>query len=144
MLRRVAEEGILLRRQLDEWRQMASGWSRKSDCSSPNGKPPVMDTPMQLALVLFHTLCIITSILYAREHYALLGLDVPILSDATKDAHAQKVLDLVSVALQKTNVAAVLFCRPIQAAALRLRDAASKQQSLDLLAEIGKRGFAVS
>ena len=144
-LRHMAEEGVQLRRQLSGWQRMALAWSLNRGDDSSQSVSSAIDAQMQLALVLFHTMSICLGNMYRHSHYDFLGLDVPVLDADTKIAHSRRVLDLVSEALDGTSLAAVLFCWPVQVAALRLSmDAESKQRSMCILDEIGQRGFAVA
>lgn len=141
----VAEKGLVLRHQLQDWRDVAAKWSLHSALSPSNEGVPTIDTRMQLGLILSHAISLCLSNLYRHEHYVFLDLETPVLGEAARLAHAREILSLVSTALRETNIAAIMFCWPLQVAALRLSmDANARRQSMAMLEDIEKRGYKVS
>lgn len=100
---------------------------------------------MQLALILYHTLSICLSNIFRSQDYSRLGLEVPRLPDEANLMHVSRILDLVEIALQQTNLAGFLYCWPVQVASLRYGiSMEQRERSLAIVQEIEKRGFVVT
>lgn len=147
VLRSVAREGLLLRRQFDEWYSEALLSNQKlpySPASASSAEEIFFDPQMHHALVLYHAVSLSLTILYRSPHYDYLGHDIPDLSDAMKLIHATKILELVEIALEKTNIAAFLFMWPVHLAALHGGTSSQhRARCVALFKEIERRGFLV-
>ena len=122
-----------------QWHTLALMWSQSHIPKEG------IDAPMQLALILYHTMSTCLSNIFRSQHYSRLGLEVPRLSDEASLMHASRILDLVEIALQKSNLAGFLYCWPVQVASLRYGiSMQQRERSLAIIKEIEKRGFVVS
>ncbi|KAK4935329.1 hypothetical protein LTR10_023591 [Elasticomyces elasticus] len=134
-----AADGMKLRSMMDQWHTLALMWSQSHIPKEG------IDAPMQLALILYHTTSICLSNIFRSQHYVRLGLEVPRLSEEANLMHASRILDLVDIALSKTNLAGFLYCWPLQVASLRYGiSIEQRERSLAMMKEIEKRGFVVS
>ncbi|GFF34792.1 hypothetical protein IFM51744_02566 [Aspergillus udagawae] len=132
----LADEGFVVRSALTDWYGNFRKWS--ADTGTPEHDPHSL-----LATTYFHAISIyLSGIFDYRPQFN--EIPTPTIVQAVVQNHVDAILRMTEMALNTTNLAAVLFFFPLRVAGARVTTAGETKSIGAMLQEISTRGFAVA
>jgi hypothetical protein len=132
----LAAEGIAIRAILDDW---LANFKRWSECTGT----PEHNHESILATIFFHGISIYLSGIF-DYHSQFNDIVAPTISPAVIQSHVDAILERTEIALQTSNLGALLFFFPLRVAGARVTTIQETESILSMLREISSRSFIVA